>query len=141
MAVKKVVKSKDLQTAADSGSIDLSSNLDAVKKAILTLPTDEEIMNQETAAATETKAAKKSAPKKVTKKAAAPQVKEKKASAPAKDSNEVSLAALCKQLKVEPSTARRILRNAEIESPGSRWAWKAGSRDLTAVTKLLTPAK
>ena len=84
MAVKKVVKSKDLQTAADSGSIDLSFNLDAVKKAILNLPTDEEIMNQETAAATETKAAKKAAPKKVTKKVAAKPEAKKAAAAPRK---------------------------------------------------------
>jgi hypothetical protein len=49
----------------------------------------------------------------------------------------VTLQALAAELKIEPRAARIKLRNAELKREG-RWAWKAGSAELTKVRKLLS---
>jgi hypothetical protein len=53
----------------------------------------------------------------------------------------VTLADVCKELKMEPRNARKKLRTAEnINVDGQRWSWPAGSAELTKVRKLLAPA-
>lgn len=34
----------------------------------------------------------------------------------------ITLASICKELKIEPRKARRILRGAKMKNPG-RWSW------------------
>lgn len=63
----------------------------------------------------------------------------KKSTKPATNGNGKSdgttLADICKGLKMEPRTARRILRNAEVEVEGGRWVF--GKAQAAQVTKLL----
>lgn len=123
-----------------------------------TQPTEEETAMPEpttnTAADTNTTAPAKGPKKKVAKAAAAPAkggakkkaaaaapVAKKSAPAPAADSNQVSLAELCKELKLEPAAARRRLRGAEGFERDGRWAWKANSPELKKVRSLLQPSK
>jgi hypothetical protein len=54
--------------------------------------------------------------------------------------DEVTLATLCVELKIEPRAARIKLRKAKI-AHGDRWEWKVGSAELTKVKKLLVEAK
>ena len=54
--------------------------------------------------------------------------------------DEVTLATLCAELKLEPRVARVKLRKEKI-AHGDRWEWKVGSAELTKVKKLLTEAK
>jgi hypothetical protein len=46
-----------------------------------------------------------------------------------------TLADICKGLKMEPRTARRILRNAKFEVEGGRWVF--GKQQAERVKKLL----
>lgn len=51
--------------------------------------------------------------------------------------DEITLAEICKTLKIEPRIARRILRKSEVQVESARWVWKKGSAAATAVTNLL----
>ncbi len=51
--------------------------------------------------------------------------------------SEVALADICKGLKMEPRTARRLLRNSDVKVEGHRWTWKKNSPEVAKVTKLL----
>jgi hypothetical protein len=50
---------------------------------------------------------------------------------------DVTLADICESLKMEPSVARRVLRNARMKVNGGRWTWTKSSADIAKVTKLL----
>lgn len=74
--------------------------------------------------------------------AAAHQEKPKpKDEAAQRDPNLVSLKELCFELEMEPRIARRMLRKAKGNiGTGSRWEWKKGSEELSAVRKVLLKA-
>jgi hypothetical protein len=50
---------------------------------------------------------------------------------------QITLAEICKSLKIEPRIARRILRKSAVQVDGGRWVWKKGSAAATTVTNLL----
>lgn len=51
----------------------------------------------------------------------------------------VTLAQVCEEVGIAPATARRKLREAEVQRPeGQGWGWKPGSRDLEKVKKVLS---
>lgn len=52
--------------------------------------------------------------------------------------NAITLATICKDLKMEPRKARRILRTAKVKNPG-RWAW-ATKAEASKIEKLLKDA-
>lgn len=54
-----------------------------------------------------------------------------------KPAAEITLAEICKGLKMEPRTARRHLRKAEAQVDGARWIWKRGSAEALRITNLL----
>lgn len=126
MTVRKVEK-KDPRTSVARDTIQSSPELQAVREMIKTLPTDEG-EDMETAKNGEAKSKgprkTKSGVKKVTKAAAATE-------------KGTSLASICKSLKMEPRTARRILRNADgVPATGDRWLWTKDS-DVAKVKKIL----
>lgn len=49
----------------------------------------------------------------------------------------VTLPDLCKELGVEGRIARRKLRTAKFEKPGSTWAWEEGAKEIDEVKELL----
>jgi hypothetical protein len=88
---------------------------------------------------TETKKAPKKVVKKAPTKKVAKVVKKPAAEKPAKktaSNGETTLADICKGLKMEPRTARRILRTNEVKNPG-RWAWTTAS-DIVKIKKVLS---
>lgn len=68
-------------------------------------------------------------------------VKATKPEASDKAETTVSLAELCKSLKLDPRLARRTLRAAKVQVEGARWTWKKGSAELGKVTTLLRGSK
>ncbi len=119
------------KTSSDE-SIDLVKRLAAVKASITKAPSHEGTDMSVATATTAKPAAKKPVVKKAT------EAKPAKKSA---DKEMVTLADLCKELKMEPRTARKKLRGAEnINVEGQRWSWPVGSAELTKVKKLLAPA-
>lgn len=142
MAVRKK-SPQDPQTPENGDRIDLTRHLKRVREAIGKLPTDdqEHDMTNETTTATEageksTKAATKKSPKKK------PAKKVEKKAAAAKFDH-ITLAEICKGLKMEPRRARRILRGADlkaIEVDGQRWTWKKGSNAHDKVVEVLKAA-
>jgi hypothetical protein len=50
---------------------------------------------------------------------------------------QITLAEICKTLKIEPRIARRILRKSDIQVDSARWVWKKGSPAATTVINLL----
>jgi hypothetical protein len=77
------------------------------------------------------------------KKGAAPAAKANAAEAPAKakkaavDENMITLADLCKELKIQGQAARRKLRAAKLQKDG-RWVFEIGSAELKKVREILT---
>ena len=53
------------------------------------------------------------------------------------ETKQITLAEICKTLKIEPRAARRILRKSDIQVDGARWVWTKGSAAAKAVTNLL----
>jgi hypothetical protein len=58
-----------------------------------------------------------------------------------KPESTITLAEICKGLKIEPRHARRVLRKEAVSVEGSRWVWKKGSSELAKVTSLLRSIK
>lgn len=106
-----VVKKIDPQDETKALKMRLSSKLNRVKEAITHLPEEEIQMVTKV------------------KKAATPATNGKKTA------DGTSLAEICKGLKMEPRTARRHLRNADIEVDGGRWTF--GKQQAERVRKLL----
>lgn len=107
MVVKKKL-SQGPQTGQNSLSIDLTSKLERVRKAIQDLPPEPA---QDEPTPTDIEESTMS-----TKQTAADTKKS--------NANQVTLAELCKRLKIEPRTARRVLRNAEFTGvEGARWVF------------------
>lgn len=99
MAVKKIVR----ETTGNDLKMQLSSKLNRVREAIRTLPTDTE---ESTMAKAKTTKSTKADTKATT-----------------NGNGGTTLADICKGLKMEPRTARRILRNAEFPVDGNRWVF------------------
>lgn len=117
------VRKKSSSTQPKGDMIPLPSRLEKVIKGINRLIEEEPQMENETPNKPETT---KKAAKKVTKKAT--------------DANGqmVTLADLCKPLKMKPRMARRALRVAKVKNPG-RWAWPKG-KVPSIITKTLKAA-
>lgn len=72
-------------------------------------------------------------------------IKANPAKAPAKKvvkapvDGEVTLKAICAELKIEPRIARRKLRKAKLDSHDARdrWSWAAGSKQLDQIRDLI----
>ena len=127
MAVRKKISTK----AEGRDSMNLSQELTQVREAIINLPTDEGAAMENPATEGQgTQAAKSIVKKKPSPKKAA--VKK------APTENSVSLAELCKPLKLTSRTGRRALREAKLKNPG-RWSWPKG-RVPPGVTKALKEA-
>lgn len=133
MTVRKLEK-KVLRPQSQPDTVDLSPELKQIRELIKTLPTDDEGEDMNAAEATEEKTSS---------------VRKKKKSKPAKESKKAktngaegtSLADICKGLKIEPRSARRILRNSD-DAPsvdGNRWTWTKAS-DVARVKKILSDA-
>lgn len=106
-------------------SVDLVKRLAAVKASITKAPPYEKGSDMSVSTSTaEKKAVKKTVAK------------------PAKAEKEmVTLADICKELKIEPRAARKKLRgNEAINVDGQRWSWPAGSAEIAKVKKALAPA-
>lgn len=137
------VRKKILEVTGGGDSMNLARHLTRVREAIQTLPTEEHEMQNENAAtepANETKATTRKA-KKTVKKVAKKKTGAVKKAAPASD--QITLSAIAKSLKMEPRKARRILRGSELKSievDGARWTWKKGSNAHEAVVKVLKAA-
>lgn len=137
-----VVKKKVQPTSVNRDKIDLSSKLETVKRALSNLPDEEGAVMNETVsnAATDQLAsavAKKSSAKKApVKKAAAKKAPAKKAPAKKSPTDGVTLAQICKELKLEPHIARRRLRTAKLKNPG-RWSWPKGDSEINKVKTVL----
>lgn len=54
-----------------------------------------------------------------------PNKKGKKVKSPREPQSTTSLKDICEELKVTPSTARRVLRKEGIEKPGNSWTWSS----------------
>lgn len=127
------VKKKTLQQTSSSDSMSLSRELLRVREAITHLPTDEGAAMNEATTSTENSTTESSKTKKKPKKVA------KKAVSTSNGKDQITLAEVCKSMKIEPRTARRILRNAEVKNPG-RWSWPKGHVPA-AVKKALSASK
>lgn len=123
MVVKRLEKVVP-QTGEKELSMRLSSKLNRVKEAITHLPEGETEMT--TATSTESPRKGKRNPG-----------NGKKAAVKAEGT---TLADICKGLKMEPRTARRVLRNAEFQVDGGRWTFTKAS-DVAKVEKLLKASK
>ena len=142
-----VVRKKIPQATKIHGKMDLSQELIRVREAIAELPEEErnlklegEEVKPETGDATapadpenpKTKE-KPMSKKKVAKKAVKKSAKKVNGAA----DNGVKLAEVCKDLKMKPAAARRVLRGANVKNPG-RWTFPKGSADLARVKKVLS---
>lgn len=135
------VRKKTLQVSQGSDKMISPQVLERVKKAISNLPDEGADMSTEEKESNNEATEKPAAKKKVAKKSPAATKKKvvKAASKKAVDSNDnlITLAELCKSIKMEPRTARQVLRKAELSVEGGRWAWKKGSGDVKKVETLL----
>jgi len=136
------VRKKIVDSQPSGDTMRLSRHLLRVREAIKNLPTDEgaNMQNDDTpgtagsdAGSDASKTTVKKKPKKVVKKAAKKSTVKKVVKTA---TNQVTLAEVAKELKMEPRTARRILRNSKVKNPG-RWAWDKGSSGLAAAKKAL----
>lgn len=146
------VRKKVSTTNTNSDKMNLSPELERVRREILQLPTEEIAMNPEAAAAPAAAAGgttaagstvKKKATTSVKKKAPAKKTSSVKKKTPTKkvDADMVKLADIAKTLRMEPTTARRVLRAAEIERGDGQWAWKKGSPSHEKVLRILRESK
>lgn len=105
--------------------MDLDSRLQRVKDSLSHPPTEKEIAlmaSKKNAAAPSTPANKGDAPKAAKKEL---------------DPNQISLATICKELKVVGQVARRKLRAAKMVKDG-RWVFTKGSPEEKRVREILT---
>src|SRR3990167_2898058 len=123
-----VVKKKPVSSELLCDSIDLSEELLRVRGAITQLQPGDTTMANETAS-TPGNSTPKTNKKTPTKKTP---TKKK----PPTGENLVSLSDVCKELKLQPRAARRILRDSKLKHNG-RWAWEKNSSDLTKVKSTL----
>lgn len=143
------VRKKSSTVETNSDKMNLSPELERVRGAIQQLPTEDLTMNTETAAASTTASAapagstvkKKAAPAAKKKVVAKKKTTVKKKVAAKPEADMIKLADIAKTLRMEPTTARRVLRNAELERGDGQWAWKKGSPSHEKVLKILRESK
>src|SRR3954470_22016876 len=130
--------------SSDDGKGNIMSLSDAINMAEDTFqPTTEG--TDMTAKKKEAKAEPKAKDKKADAKPAAKEAKGKKElpegfGPRAVPDGHTGLAAICEEMKLKPTVARRKLRAAEVEKPEGQhgWYWKDGSKDLKKIREILT---
>ena len=63
-------------------------------------------------------------------------IKKERAQAEAKEITIITLIALCVKVGISTTVARRKLRKAGIQRPGTKWAWKSNC-DLTEILSII----
>lgn len=139
MAVRKLEK-KVVRPSDERDIVASSPELMKIRAMIKTLPTDEgdTVSEKDEGAEVSTKKKiKKPTKVKKVKKVSKPAKAAKKVKAAASDGTPLS--SICKTLKMEPRTARRILRNAGVKNTDGRWNFNASGAEKAR--KVLSEAR